>query len=271
MKPGRFLRNANFQPDSQETGKSSGHREQIAADITRKYGHVGDLLDIFVQTSGAGVDKWNHYLPLYEHYFAPCRHKPVKLLEIGVLKGGSLEMWRKYFGPEATIYGIDINPACARFDGHAGQVRIGSQADPEFLNAVVDEMGGVDIVLDDGSHVMAHIRTSLATLFPRLSTGGVYMIEDLHTAYWKHYGGGAVAPENFFNDVRAMIDDMHDWYHGCGAVFDATANGFSGIHIHDSILVLDKGVKYRPVWSLVGSDTGKTDGSAPSLGVGTSK
>ncbi|MEG7660787.1 hypothetical protein, partial [Listeria monocytogenes] len=81
-----------------------------------KYGPVGDLLEMFVQHRGEGVDKWHHYLPLYERYFSPWRGRPVRFLEIGVYKGGSLEMWRSYFGPEAMIFGIDIDPTCARFD-----------------------------------------------------------------------------------------------------------------------------------------------------------
>jgi cephalosporin hydroxylase len=230
-------------------------RDQIAADLAAKFGSFGDLLDIFVQNTGEGVDKWHHYLPLYERYFAAWRNRPLRFLEMGVYRGGSLRMWRRYFGPEATIFGIDIDPACARFDGQDGQVRIGSQTDPGFLNAVIDEMGGVDVILDDGSHRMNDIRVSLGALFPRLSSGGIYMIEDLHTAYWKEYGGGRQAPANFFNTLRSMIDDMHVWYHQAGTVHAATAAGVTGIHVHDSVVVLDKGTVHRPVRSMVGSDT----------------
>ena len=153
----------------------------IRADIENKYGPQGDLLDIYTSVSGAQVHKWHHYLPLYERYFGPWRKPGVRFLEIGVSRGGSLVMWRRYFGPEAVIFGIDIDPSCAEFDGQAGQVRIGSQDDPAFLARVVREMGGVDVVLDDGSHQMAHVEASLQALFPKLSFGGVYMIEDLQS------------------------------------------------------------------------------------------
>jgi len=172
-----FLKTATFQPPA-----PLGLREGIVADVAAKYGPVGDLAPLFAQHRGEGVDKWHHYLPLYERYLGPWRGRPLRFLEIGVFKGGSLEMWRKYFGPEAVIYGIDIDPTCARFDGRDGQVRIGSQDDRAFLGRVIDEMGGVDVVLDDGSHVMAHLRATLAALFPRLSQGGTYIVEDLHTA-----------------------------------------------------------------------------------------
>ncbi|MBL9051642.1 MAG: class I SAM-dependent methyltransferase [Tabrizicola sp.] len=208
-----------------------------------------------MKNEGEGVDKWHHYLPLYERYLEPWRGRPLRFLEIGVYKGGSLQLWRRYFGPDAVIYGIDIDPDCARFDGQAGQVRIGSQAEASFLNAVVDEMGGVDVILDDGSHRMEHVSASLDALFPRLSVGGIYIIEDLHTAYWKKYGGGHQAPGNFYNTVRKMIDDMHHWYHDAGASHQATAGALVGIHVHDSMVILDKGNAYSPVRSLVGSQT----------------
>jgi hypothetical protein len=97
------------------------------------------------------------------------------MLEIGVWKGGSLDMWRKFFGPDATLFGVDINSDCARFDGKSASVRIGSQDDPEFLRGVVKEMGKVDIVLDDGSHIASHQRASFEALFPLLSEGGLYI------------------------------------------------------------------------------------------------
>jgi hypothetical protein len=80
----------------------------------------------------------------------------VKFLEIGIDEGGSLEVWRKYLGAQATVFGIDVNPACATRVDAPNQCRIGSQADLGFLRRIVEEMGGVDVVLDDGSHVAPH-------------------------------------------------------------------------------------------------------------------
>lgn len=186
----------------------------VAADIRERYGFDGDLLEIYAENTGAKVHKWHHYIPIYDRYFSRYRSTKVKFLEIGVNNGGSLQMWRKYLGPDAVLCGIDINPDCSQYDGQSGMVRIGSQYDPEFLAAVVKEMGGVDVVLDDGSHRMHHIEKSLRVLFPMLNEGGTYMIEDLHTAYYPRFGGGFNAPANFFNTMRQMVDDMHSWYHG---------------------------------------------------------
>ncbi len=235
-----------------EIGRFAFAGEDVAADIRSKYGEGGRLVDLYAGNTGPVVHKWHHYIPIYERYFGAWLGRRPRFLEIGVSKGGSLQLWRSYFGPEAVIFGIDIDPRCRAFDGAAGQVRVGSQDDAGFLAGVVEEMGGVDLVLDDGSHEMAHVRASLAALFPRLPVGGTYMIEDLHTAYWTRYGGGPDAPGNFFNHVRTLIDGMHAWYvNDLAAVPDAMA-GLGGIHVHDSIVVLEKAAVRPPVHSKVG-------------------
>jgi hypothetical protein len=223
----------------------------IVKDLATSLGYSGDLAGIYAAPSGALVAKWHHYLPLYDRYFGPWRDKPVRFLEIGVSKGGSMSMWRKWFGPEAVIFGIDIDPKCAKFNDIHGQVRIGSQADPDFLNSIIDEMGGVDIVLDDGSHQMEHVPISLKCLFPRLTVGGLYMIEDLHTAYFPGFGGGLDAPANFFRMIDEMVDDMHRWYHSKKVQHRILAPWVTGIHVHNSIVVLDKAAVVRPTHSRV--------------------
>ncbi len=224
----------------------------VRKDIEEKYHYSGDLLDLFADNKDFIVHKWHHYIPLYDRYFAPFRGRKIKFLEIGVSKGGSLQMWRKYFGDEAILFGIDIDSTCVQYNGLAGQVRIGSQADTNFLESVVREMGGVDIVLDDGSHHMEHIPVSLKYLFPYLSDGGIYMIEDLHTAYWKKWGGGYGVRKNFFATILVLINDMHHWYHSRGLKLPEISYNCSGIHIHDSIVVLEKSKVHKLVHSCNG-------------------
>lgn len=213
----------------------------VKNDIRTKYGFDGDLLDLFANNKTYPMHKWHHYIPIYDRYFSNFRGRKIRFLEIGVFKGGSLEMWRKYFGDEAIIFGIDIDPSCKKLDGIAGQVRIGSQDDPEFLETVVREMGGVDVILDDGSHRMKHVLSSFKYLFPKLSDGGIYMIEDLHTAYWRGFDGGYQYKLNFFNFASELIDDMHHWYHLNGVKHPELSSICPAIHIHDSVAVLEKG------------------------------
>jgi len=187
------------------------------------------------------IHKWNHYLPIYSRIFAPYRNQkqPLRFLEIGVWKGGSLEMWRSYFGKEAVIFGIDIDPKCMAFNDGQAQVRIGSQADAQFLRSVVEEMGGVDIILDDGSHIGEHQRASFETLFPLLADDGIYVVEDTHTSYWREtFQGGLHRPGTFIEFTKSLIDDMHVWYHGTPN--EKPKNSTSSIQIFDSIVVFEK-------------------------------
>lgn len=222
----------------------------------------GPIEAAFFAHRGRIVHKWHHYLPLYDRYFAPYRSgfpagaatRPIRMLEIGVSKGGSLEMWRRYFGPDAVLYGIDIDPACAAFDGeHGNRVRIGSQADPAFLKNVVAEMGGIDIVLDDGSHVADHQNVSFATLFPLLEPGGLYVVEDLHTAYWADFGGGYDNQQSFVGTIKQLIDDLHHWYHRSGQTIAPAAGHVSGLHIHDSVVFIEKQKVAAPAHSMRGA------------------
>ena len=221
----------------------------IKRDVEIKYGFKGDLVDIFSENKGNIVHKWHHYIPLYDKYFSIYRNKKIRFLEIGVSKGGSMQIWRRYFGEDAVIYGIDIDPECERYNGIAGEVRIGSQDDTNFLESVINEMGGVDIILDDGSHRMNHISITFKFLFPKLNYGGIYMIEDLHTSYWRSNGGGYDSKNNFFKIFPDLINDMHHWYHGAGLVIPEISNYCTGIHIHDSIAVFEKSAVQEPTHS----------------------
>jgi cephalosporin hydroxylase len=140
-----------------------------ADDVPMSERSLTPMHEAFYSNTGPIVHKWRHYLSIYHRHLEKYRSQPFRLLEIGVYKGGSLLMWRRYFGEAATIYGIDIDESCAAHDGKGGHVRIGSQADPSFLLSVVRQMGGIDVVIDDGSHVAQHQRASFNTLFPMLS------------------------------------------------------------------------------------------------------
>jgi hypothetical protein len=225
----------------------------VIQDLFDKFGSTGELAQIYASNKDLVVHKWHHYIPIYEKYFEKYRGREIRFLEIGVSKGGSLRMWREYLGPKAIIYGIDIDEECLRFDGLHAEVRIGSQIDSDFLSSVVSEMGGIDVVLDDGSHDMKHIAASVEILFPKLNIGGTYLIEDLHTAYWGGFSGGYKSKNNFYRIIPKLIDDIHSWYHSYGKRSPFSSDSISSIHIHDSIVVLEKENIYPPTHSQVGT------------------
>jgi hypothetical protein len=131
----------------------------------------------FEHHTGRRVDKWRHYFEIYDKHFARFRSEDVRILEIGVDHGGSLQLWKKYFGLNAQIVGLDIDPACAEYAEDQIEIRIGNQSDVALLKS----LGAFDIVIDDGSHRTQDQEASLEALWPQVR--GVYLIEDCHQSY----------------------------------------------------------------------------------------
>jgi hypothetical protein len=201
------------------------------------------LWSFFTSNTGKEIHKWSHYFDIYERHFAPYRNRPIRMLEIGVAGGGSLQMWRSFFHPDTVIVGIDITPGCKQheFPSQNVHVRIGSQADTTFLQSVVDEFGPFDIVLDDGSHVSSHANISFDFLYPHVALNGMYMIEDMHCSYWSSHGGGVDHPGSTINKCKALIDRLNADYIENGLVRpdEFTKHTYS-ITFYDSVIVFHK-------------------------------
>ena len=222
-----------------------GNRRRTAIGIFLAGEDLTDLWRDFLGNTGRVIHKWEHYFPVYERHFAPWRNRSVTFLEIGVARGGSLPMWRRYFGPMSVVVGIDIDPRCRSHEAEGAFVRIGDQSDPNFLSELLDEFGPPDIVLDDGSHRMEDIWASFEHLYPRVSKNGIYMIEDLHTSYWPDFGGGLNEPTSFINRAKALIDQLNA-DHGRGSLVpDEFTRSTFGISFYDSIAVFEKGRVWR--------------------------
>ena len=199
-----------------------------------------DLWNYFTTNTGKKITKWKHYFPIYEKHFEPIRNKPIKILEIGILNGGSLEMWRYYF-PEATIVGIDINPLCKEHEQEGINIRIGDQTDEKFLQSLIDEFGTFDLIIDDGSHHVAHVNKTFQFLFPKLADEGIYFIEDTHAAYWDSHGGSIKEPESINNVAKGMIDSINADHARGQKEPDYFTRNVKCMSVYDSIVVFDKG------------------------------
>lgn len=195
----------------------------------------------FLNHSDRRIHKWTHYFPAYERHFKRFQNQSLVFLEIGCGEGGSLQMWKQYFGPYAEIIGIDIRPECVAFEESQIKVRIGDQSDETFLNAIIAEFGAPDIVLDDGSHVMSHIVSTFRHLYPRMSASGVYFVEDLHTAYWDAYEGGLGRTGSFVELCKHLLDELNaDWTAGALPATEFTRSTVS-MHFYDSVAVFERG------------------------------
>ena len=186
--------------------------------------------------------KWMHYLEIYERHLSVFRSKAVHILEIGVGEGGSLQMWKKYFGPGARVYGVDINPNCKMVEEEQIRVFIGDQGDRAFLRSLTGELPRIDVVIDDGGHHMGQQIIAFEELFPRLADGGIYLCEDLHTSYWRKFGGGYRRRGTFIEYAKGLVDGLNAWYSKQPRRFsvdDFTRSAHS-MHFYDSIVVIER-------------------------------
>ena len=195
----------------------------------------------FLTNQGPVIHKWKHYFPAYEAHFGRYVNRPALFIEIGCGRGGSLQMWKRFLGPHAQIVGLDIRPACKAYEDDQVAVRIGDQSDEAFLDRVLEEFGPPQMVLDDGSHVMRHIAASFRHLYPRMDPAGVYMVEDLHTAYLPQYGGGLRQEGSFIELCKALVDELNaDWTKGALPPTDFTRSTLS-MHFYDSLVAFERG------------------------------
>jgi len=175
---------------------------------------MNDLERFFFFKKHKIINKWLHYFEAYDRFFSRYRGKDVTILEIGVFKGGSLQMWKNYFktsGNKVTIYGIDVEPDCKKFEEDDIKIFIGSQEDRDFLRRVKEEVGKVDILIDDGGHTMNQQIISFEELFDLVDDDGIYLCEDVHTSYMKYYGGG-YRGSTFIEYTKNLMDGLHKQY-----------------------------------------------------------
>lgn len=171
------------------------------------------------------------YLDTYEKYLGAWRDKEFTLLEIGVAAGNSLRMWREYF-PKAKIYGIDNNPDCI---GYGEGIFIGSQTDSIFLSSVISKTGTPDIIIDDASHFAPNTIFTFRELFPKVATGGYYIIEDTCCFYNSTYG---LAPP-----YGEGMSEVFTFFSGLCAHVDVHGRGMCG----NADFAINHGTKIPPV------------------------
>ena len=204
---------------------------------------MNDLEKYFNSNKGRLIDKWQHYFEIYDKHFARFRGTDVCVVEIGVYQGGSLQMWKDYFGDKCKIYGVDINPhsALLKEDGFE-EIFIGDQGDRNFLQLLTEKIPRIDVLIDDGGHLMDQQIATFEELFPYISSNGIYLCEDLHTSYWKRHGGGYKNINSFIEFSKNFIDYINAWHSEDKNKFDVSEFTISthSLHYYNSMLVIEK-------------------------------
>lgn len=199
------------------------------------------LWDYFIGNKGRLIHKWHHYFDIYHNHFCRFRNQPVTILEIGVSQGGSLQMWKDYFGPNAKVFGLDIDPRCKELEENQIRIITGDQSNRGFLRQMRTEIGRIDIIIDDGGHAMTQQIATFEELFPFVEGTGVYLVEDLHTSYWEEFGGGYKREGSFIEYAKGFIDSINAWHSRDPSLPpDNFTKSAAGIHFYDSVLVIEK-------------------------------
>lgn len=210
----------------------------------------GFLHRYFLNNAHKRLHKWVHYFDIYERHLARFRGTSPVMIEIGVFGGGSLAMWKEYFGPGCQIVGVDINPDCKQHEGDGIEVFIGSQDDPAIFDAILSKYPRIDILLDDGSHIMKHMIASFELMYNRLHQNGVYLVEDTHTCYWNQYGGGVGREGSFMEFVKGKLDELNAVHTQGELPISEFTRSTDCIACYDSIVVFERrpqGFRQAPI------------------------
>jgi len=210
---------------------------------------MNDLEKYFEGHTGRLIHKWKHYFEVYDRHFSRYRGTDVHVVEFGVSHGGSLQMWKEYFGPHARIFGIDINPHCKELEEEQIEIFIGDQADRKFLNSLKEKLPRIDILIDDGGHTMEQQIRTYEELFPSIDEEGVYLCEDLQTSYLPEWGGGYKKRGTFIESSKAFIDSLHAWHSVQPSRLSVTdfTRSVQSLHYYSGVLVIEKRPVERPV------------------------
>lgn len=198
------------------------------------------------------TDKYGHhfYTPIYFRYLQEYRQKEVRLLEIGIggyeypkVGGAGLKMWAGFFY-RGKVFGIDIYDKSFLDDAQITTFIV-SQTDKEHLTTLVESIGPLDIIVDDGSHINSHVIRSFEILFPLLKEGGFYFVEDCHTSYWEELGAdgtdfeGGNHPNTTMNYFKRLTDSVN-YEHSKGRVLHNVVNDIEFIAFHKELICVKK-------------------------------
>ena len=217
---------------------------------------MNQLKNYFQNNTKNLIHKWDHYFDIYDRYFSKYKNKEIVLVEFGVFHGGSLQMWKDYFGEKVKIYGIDINTNCLSLKEDQVEILIADQDDKRSLQEIAKKIPKIDILIDDGGHTMRQQINTFQVFYDKVANDGIYLCEDLHTSYWANHFGGYKNKNSFIEFSKDLIDQMHAWHSKEPRKFKITdlTKSIYGLHYYDSVLVIEKGIIEKPFDSKTGHE-----------------
>ena len=185
--------------------------------------------------------KWNNYFEIYENIFKKFINKKITFVEVGIGSGGSLFMWRKFFGSKARIIGIELNPEAKKLEKYGFEIFIGDQANPIFWKKFFKKVGKINILLDDGGHKNIQQITTFMESIKYIKDDGKIIVEDTHTSYMKKKGFKNPSNYSFINFCFFLVENIHRR----NPMTDKNLNYFSKkikqINFYDSVVEINIG------------------------------
>ena len=196
--------------------------------------------DLFIE-SDKWSTKWEKYFDVYDNIFERFKKKKITFVEVGILDGASLEIWKKYFHPDSRIIGIDYNPECKKFEKNGIEIFIGDQSSEKFWDDFYNKIGKVDILLDDGGHTNMQQTITTIKSIPNINDDGILMVEDTHTSYMTEFGNPN--KYSFINFTKKLIDDVNFKYPKLGN-FNLSLNAYIySIQYYESFVIFHVNTK----------------------------
>ncbi|MBU2844320.1 glycosyltransferase [Acidithiobacillus ferriphilus] len=202
---------------------------------------MASLVELYLTHSGKISDRWLSYLKKYDELLSDRRDKPIRLLEIGIQNGGSLEIWAKYFRYAEKIVGVDIDPLCANLKYIDDKIFVETKDaySDDGQRDIKNISPYYDLIIEDGSHCSGHIIDAFARYFPLLSEDGIFVAEDLHCSYWETYDGGLVYPNSSISFFKRLVDIINHEHWGISVDRSKYLSGFHdtyGCHFDERML-----------------------------------
>lgn len=181
------------------------------------------------------VKKHTNYFSVYEDILARYRNQECKILEIGVLDGGSLLLWKRYLGPRARIIGVDINPRASELESNEFEIVIGDQSSTEFWRNLRITFGQFDLIIDDGGHTNRQQMITLLNSIELLKDGGKLVIEDVHCSYIKEFGNPS--KYSFVNFAFKIVHKLNSRFFENPN--DNISQSIYGVTFYESLVIFD--------------------------------
>lgn len=210
---------------------STGHGKELANEAFKAAFYLSDrwqeyldnplFVHFIADQAGPATDTWVHYFPIFVRYLQGYRDTEARVVLFGS-DPALARRWQWYFGLRAHVHLLDPDLAQpARFDGPP------------------------DVVIDTGRRAVASQIAALQLWFPQLADGGLYLVEDCHRVHAPSPDGGLSGPDTVIDWVKGRVEDLHGLHHPDGEQSIWTA-ALDAIHVHDSIVVLDKRTRFVP-------------------------